>query len=338
MTTPTPQQETDQGRQQAALTFDRVSKDYRPTGRFAQENPHLLTDQGRLRAVNQISLQINFGQVTVLLGANGAGKTTTLSLAQGLLPADSGSISLLGHNPWKASPQLRAQVGIMLQEGGLPPAEHPLALLRHLARLYSNPLDPEALAQRLGIKSFEGRSIRRLSGGQRQKVALAAALIGQPKILFLDEPTAGMDPQSRAQVFEIIEEQKKAGVAVVLTTHLLDDAQRIADYVYMIDQGKVVLAGSLAQVLASGQEGNRRLHFTAPSGCRLEKIWPQGQPALELSEGPSGHYRLSGPLGPQQLADLTAYWAKEGIMPGEFNLVGRTLEEIFLELSGSDTP
>ena len=122
----------------------------------------------------------------------------------------------------------------------------------------------------------------------------------------------------------------------MLTTHLLDDAQRIADYVYMIERGRVVLAGTMAQVLASGQDDARRLTFTAPPGITLAAIWPAGGSPLRLVEEPQGHYQLTGPLTAQHLADLTAYWAAQGYMPGEFSLANRTLEDVFLELSGSD--
>ncbi|MFC6354476.1 ABC transporter ATP-binding protein [Rothia nasimurium] len=320
----------------AALIIDNLVKDFTPSKDFARKHPEALTSEGLKRAVDHLSLTIEPGQVTVLLGANGAGKTTTLACAQGLLKPTGGNISLLGHTPWGASPELRARVGIMLQDGGLPPSVRPLPLLRHIASMYTNPLDVDALAARLGIDAFNGTTIRRLSGGQKQRVALAAAIIGRPDILFLDEPTAGLDPQSRSVVFDIIREQRDAGVAVVLTTHLLDDAQRIADYVYMIEHGRVVLAGTMVQVLASGQDDARRLTFTAPPGITLAAIWPAGDSPLHLVEEPQGHYQLTGPLTAQHLADLTAYWAVQGYMPGEFSLANRTLEDVFLELSGSD--
>ncbi|MGV3017422.1 ABC transporter ATP-binding protein [Rothia sp. 88186D007BW] len=320
----------------AALTIENLVKDFTPSKDFARTHPEALTTQGLKRAVDHLSLSITHGHITVLLGANGAGKTTTLACAQGLLKPTSGSISLLGQAPWGATPELRARVGIMLQDGGLPPAVRPLPLLRHIARMYTNPLKVDELAHRLGIDTFDGTSIRRLSGGQKQRVALAAALIGRPEILFLDEPTAGLDPQSRSVVFDIIREQRDAGVAVVLTTHLLDDAQRIADYVYMIKDGTVILSGTMAQVLANGQDKNRSLTFTAPSGFTLNQLWPPADAALTLTENPAGSYQLTGPLTPQHLADLTAYWAARGIMPGELSLANRTLEDVFLELSGRD--
>lgn len=321
----------------AALVIDGLIKDFAPSKAFARQHPEALTEAGLKRAVNGLSLEIRKGQVTVLLGANGAGKTTTLACAQGLLKPDGGTVSLLGQAPWGASPDVRARVGIMLQDGGLPPAVRPIPLLKHIARMYAHPLNVEEIATRLGIDAFNGTTIRRLSGGQKQRVALAAAILGRPEILFLDEPTAGLDPQSRAVVFDIIREQREAGVAVVLTTHLLDDAQRIADYVYMIERGSVVLSGTMDQILKAGNQNEKTLTFTAPPGLLRDAIFPQAQSEnISLVEESSGFYRLSGDLTPQHLAQLTAYWAEHSIMPGELELANRSLEDVFLELAGRE--
>lgn len=312
-------------------------KEFRPSKKFAAQNPHLLTEQGLYRAVNGLSLSINRGEVTVLLGANGAGKTTTLACAQGLLKPDAGALELLGQTPWAASPELRSKVGIMLQDGGLPQYMRPVPLLRHIARMYANPLDLDPLIQRLGIDAFNGTTVRRLSGGQKQRVALAAAILGRPEVLFLDEPTAGLDPQSRAVVFEIIAELRDAGVAIVLTTHLLDDAQRIADRVFMIERGTVVLSGSMAQVLGAGGSDQQTLTFTCESGLKLTDFLKEQDAAhLVLCEKSAGRYEVTGALRPHHLAALTAYWQKLGTMPSELSLAPRTLEDVFLELSGNE--
>ena len=198
--------------------------------------------------------------MVVLLGANGAGKTTTLACAQGLLKPTRGTVRLLGENPLQADPELRAKVGIMLQDGGLPNAMHPIPLLEHISTMYTDPYPVEELAERLGIDAFNGTTIRRLSGGQKQRVSLAAALIGRPDVLFLDEPSAGLDPQSRNVVFDIIREQRELGTAIVLTTHLIDDAQKLADYVYIIENGATVQEGTVSELIAS--DGTNRLQYT----------------------------------------------------------------------------
>ncbi|MDO4898381.1 MAG: ABC transporter ATP-binding protein [Rothia sp. (in: high G+C Gram-positive bacteria)] len=319
----------------AALVISNLVKEFKPPRTFAQENLQLITERGTYRAVNNLSLDIQRGQVTVLLGANGAGKTTTLACAQGLLKPDGGSIELLGQTPWGAGPQLRSRVGIMLQDGGLPQYMRPVPLLRHIARMYENPVELEPLVKRLGIDTFNGTTVRRLSGGQKQRVALAAAMLGRPEILFLDEPTAGLDPQSRAVVFEIIAELRDAGVAIVLTTHLLDDAQRIADRVFMIERGTVVLSGSMSEVLAAGSQKRQVLTFTAERGLTLSTFFTQQQAeGLALLEKSPGRYELSGSLTPDHLVALTTYWQRTGVIPSEFSLAPRTLEDVFLELSG----
>lgn len=160
--------------------------------------------------------------------------------------------------------------------------------------------------------------------------------MGVQKFSF-DEPTAGLDPQSRAVVFDIIREQRQAGVAVVLTTHLLDDAQRIADYVYMIERGSVVLSGTMDQVLMAGNQAEKTLTFTALPGLTSSLIFTPAQAQqITLVEESSGFYRLSGAITPQHLAELTAYWAEHNIMPGEFELANRSLEDVFLELAGRE--
>lgn len=320
-----------------ALLINSLVKEFKPSKEFAAKNPHRLTEDGLHRAVDGVNLTINRGEVTVLLGANGAGKTTTLACAQGLLKPDGGSVELLGSSPWGASPELRSRVGIMLQDGGLPQHMRPIPLLRHIARMYAQPLDLDALVKRLGIDTFNGTTVRRLSGGQKQRVALAAAIIGQPELLFLDEPTAGLDPQSRSVVFDIISELRDAGVAIVLTTHLLDDAQRIADRVFMIKRGTVVLSGSMAEVLAAGGKNQQTLTFTGGTGLQLVDFLPQAQSdGLVLLEKAAGRYEISGDIKPHHLVALTNYWQKLGAIPTEFTLAPRTLEDIFLELSGNE--
>ncbi|MCY1158099.1 MAG: transporter ATP-binding protein, partial [Citricoccus sp.] len=156
--------------------------------------------RGDVEILRGVDFQARAGQVTALLGPNGAGKTTTLTIAQGLDRPDAGTVELLGRDPWRAGSALRSRVGVMLQDGGLPPSATPARLLAHVASLYRAPADMAALVERLGIGEFAGRDIRRLSGGQRQRVALAAALAGRPRVVFLDEPSAGLDPVSRQLV------------------------------------------------------------------------------------------------------------------------------------------
>jgi ABC-2 type transport system ATP-binding protein len=292
-----------------------------------------------LRVVSGVSLVAERGQVTALLGANGAGKTTTLECAQGLQKRSGGTISLLGHDPATAGAELRSRVGVMLQDGGLPPSSRPVPLLRHIAGLYARPWPVDDLIERLGIGAFSRTTVRRLSGGQKQRLALAAALIGRPEVLFLDEPSAGLDPQSRHLVFNLISELRDAGMGIILTTHLMDDAQRLADYVYIIDGGRNVAEGTVQELLQhspaveTGAEHIRTLEFEAHPGLDFAGLLPAG---IAVSEPRAGSYSITGSLTPGHLAALARWWETHDIMPASMTLQARSLEDVFLDISGKD--
>jgi ABC-2 type transport system ATP-binding protein len=292
-----------------------------------------------LRVVSGVSLVAERGQVTALLGANGAGKTTTLECAQGLQKRSGGTISLLGHDPATAGAELRSRVGVMLQDGGLPPSTRPVPLLRHIAGLYARPWPVDDLMERLGIGAFSRTTVRRLSGGQKQRLALAAALVGRPEVLFLDEPSAGLDPQSRQLVFDLISELRDAGMGIILTTHLMDDAQRLADYVYIIDGGRNVAEGTVQELLQrnpaveTGSEHLRTLEFEARPGLDFSGLLPKG---IDVSENRAGSYSVTGSLTPGHLATLARWWEAHDIMPASMSLQARSLEDVFLDISGKD--
>lgn len=331
-----------------ALSIKDLIKEFKPSRAFRTKYPERLTASGLYRAVNKVNLRVFPGEVVVLLGANGAGKTTTLACAQGLLKPTRGTVRLLGENPLQADPELRAKVGIMLQDGGLPNAMHPIPLLEHISTMYTDPYPVEELAERLGIDAFNGTTIRRLSGGQKQRVSLAAALIGRPDVLFLDEPSAGLDPQSRNVVFDIIREQRELGTAIVLTTHLIDDAQKLADYVYIIENGTTVQEGTVSELIAS--DGTNRLQYTldAPTPTREQLLPAHLRAGVELIEkvpytpardgAPSvpGEYELVGTLRPEHLAAFTSALAERYLMPISLTMEPKTLEDVFLDISGRD--
>ena len=334
--------------EEPALSIKDLIKEFKPSRAFRTKYPERLTASGLYRAVNKVNLRVFPGEVVVLLGANGAGKTTTLACAQGLLKPTRGSVRLLGENPLQADPELRAKVGIMLQDGGLPNAMHPIPLLEHISTMYTDPYPVEELAERLGIDAFNGTTIRRLSGGQKQRVSLAAALIGRPDVLFLDEPSAGLDPQSRNVVFDIIREQRELGTAIVLTTHLIDDAQKLADYVYIIENGTTVQEGTVSELIAS--DGTNRLQYTldAPTPTREQLLPAHLRAGVELIEkvpytpardgAPSvpGEYELVGALRPEHLAAFTSALAERYLMPISLTMEPKTLEDVFLDISGRD--
>jgi ABC-2 type transport system ATP-binding protein len=230
-------------------------------------------------------------------------------------------------------------VGVMLQDGGLPPSARPIPLLKHVAGMYQDPWPADELIKRLAIDTFSRTTVRRLSGGQKQRLALAAALIGNPEVLFLDEPSAGLDPQSRQMVFELISELRDRGMGIILTTHLMDDAQRLADYVYIIDAGRNVAEGTVPQLLqrnvptGAAQEHVRTLLFEAQPGLDFAGVLPD---AVDFRETRAGSYAATGALTPHDLAALTAWWASHGIMPGSMSLEARSLEDVFLDISGRE--
>ncbi|MDE9364499.1 ABC transporter ATP-binding protein [Luteipulveratus sp. YIM 133132] len=221
---------------------------------------------GTTPALDGMSWSARAGAVTAVLGPNGAGKTTTIEMAEGLRRPDAGEIRVLGTDPWQASAQHRARVGVMLQEGGLPGGTRPSRLLRHLARMYASPVEVDPLMDRLGITAFDRTTMRRLSGGQRQRVALAAALVGRPEVLFLDEPTAGLDPHARRDVWTLVKETRDNGVTVVVTTHSFEEAERLADRVVVLARGRVVADGSVAEV--AGAHGLEQSYFSLTEDVR----------------------------------------------------------------------
>ena len=219
---------------------------------------------GGKHVLNDLHLSADAGKVTAVLGPNGAGKTTMIRCATGLLQTDAGSIEVLGRPA--GSPGANDRVGLMPQSTGAWSGVRPGELLRYLASLYSHPLPPQALVDRLGIGSFVSTPYRKLSGGQQQLVNLAGAVIGRPALVFLDEPTAGLDPHARRAVWQLIAELRDAQVAVVLTTHAMDEAEQLADRVYLLDAGRVVAQGTVAELTAAGSLEQLFLSLTTGRG------------------------------------------------------------------------
>jgi ABC-2 type transport system ATP-binding protein len=197
-----------------------------------------------------LTLRAEIGSVTALLGPNGAGKTTFLRCCTGLLHPSAGTLRVLGQPP--GTPSVTPRIGWMPQSTGAWSGIRAAELLHYLATLYAHPLPVDALIERLGIGSYRSTPYRRLSGGQQQTVNLAGALIGRPQLVFLDEPTAGLDPHARRSTWNLIGELRDAGVTVVLTTHAMDEAAALADEVVIVDRGRVTVAGTVAGLTADG--------------------------------------------------------------------------------------
>ncbi|MGN9840495.1 ABC transporter ATP-binding protein [Nonomuraea sp. H19] len=296
----------------------------------AVEIVDLVKRYGGSTALDGLALRAERGAVTAVLGPNGAGKTTTVEICEGFRSADAGTVRVLGLAPDR--PELRPRVGVMLQAGGVPPAMRCGEWLRLVSRFYAHPLDAQALLVRLGLADHVRTPYRRLSGGQQQRLSLAAAVVGRPELVFLDEPTAGLDPQARHACWELVGDMRSAGVSVVLTTHHMDEAERLADHVVIIDRGRVVAEGTPASL--TGAE--RQLRFRARPGLTLEELLNALPTGSAAKESPAGHYIIEGLVGPELLATVTAWCAAEGVTADDLRIERRTLEDVFLELTGRE--
>ena len=299
----------------AALEIDRLRKSY--AGRTV---------------VDGLSLALRPGTVLALLGPNGAGKTTTVEICEGFRAPDAGAVRVLGLPPRDAS--LRARVGVMPQSGGAYPGLRCAEMLRLVASFSVSPLDPDELIDRLGLSEVAGTSYRRLSGGQQQRLSLALAVVGRPELVFLDEPTAGLDPAARRATWELVEALRRDGVSVLLTTHLMDEAERLADDVVIVDAGRVVAAGTVAELTRTGAVG--QLRFRATPGLDLDQLLNALPLGCAAKESPSGDYLVEGVIDPQLLAAVTAWTAGQGTLATDLRVESRTLEDVFLDLTGRE--
>lgn len=293
-----------------------------------------------VRVVDGLSLTAAPGAVTAVLGPNGAGKTTAIECCEGLRTPDAGRVRVLGLDPVADGARVRSRVGVMLQDGGLPAAARAAAVLAHVAALYARPRPLGELTDRLGLRPLGRTQVRRLSGGERQRLALACAVVGRPELVFLDEPTAGLDPHARLAVRDLVAELRDEGVAVVLTTHLMTDAEELADHVVVVDHGRVIAQGSPATLVAGDGDGDA-LALTAPPGLATT-LTAQLAAELEVREVAPGDYRVLAPAGlalddrsrAAVVAALTSWAAREGVLVTGFSTPRRTLEDVFLDLTG----
>jgi ABC-2 type transport system ATP-binding protein len=299
----------------------------------AVEVVDLVKSYGSRRAVDGLSLTVPRGSVLALLGPNGAGKTTTVEICEGFRKPDSGRVRILGMDA--TSPALRPRVGVMLQDGvGGYTAASAREMLQLFASYAAHPHSPDELLDIVGLSSVAGTQVKRLSGGQQQRLSLALALVARPELVFLDEPTSGMDPQARRGTWELIRSLRADGVTTVLTTHFLDEAEQLADSVVVIDAGRVVAQGSPAELTRSGAEG--QIRFRAMPGLPLQSLLeslPTGSRAVETEPG---RYVVTGDVTPQFLATLTAWCAAQEVLAEDLAVQRRTLEDVFLDLTGRE--
>ncbi len=266
----------------------------------------LVMTYGDKHAVQGLSLTVETGSITAVLGPNGAGKTTTLETCEGYRIPQGGSVRVLGLDPQTQRRELLPRIGVMLQGQGAWSGATAMEMLRHISRLHAHPLDIAMLADRLGLHECGKTPYRRLSGGQQQRLGLAMAIVGRPELVFVDEPTAGMDPAARRTTWELLRELREDGVTVVLTTHYLEEAEHLADQVHIIDHGRLVASGTPEEL-------------TRGSSATIQLVVDQ-----ELSTTAEADIRA-----------VVAEWGRRHDVAVESMTFGsRTLEDVFLEITG----
>ncbi|MBD8869395.1 ABC transporter ATP-binding protein [Nocardioides sp. MJB4] len=288
-------------------------------------------------AVDGLSMRVERGSITAVLGPNGAGKTTTLETCEGFRRPQAGSVRVLGLDPVRQRRDLLPRIGVMLQSGGAWSGIRAEEMLRHVAALHAHPVPVGLLVERLGLDECGRTPYRRLSGGQQQRLGLAMALVGRPELVFVDEPTAGMDPAARRTTWDLLTELRGAGVTIVLTTHYLEEAERLADQVHVVDHGRVIASGSPFELTRSRGRATIRLVVTEP--------FPESAPEslrralgedTEVTQINQQSLLVTGPADASTLAKVSAWCEEQGVLPESLTLAQRTLEDVFLQLTGRE--
>jgi ABC-2 type transport system ATP-binding protein len=290
---------------------------------------------GDVTAVDGLTFDVAPGEVFGLLGPNGAGKTTTVEILEGYRVPDAGTARVLGLDPVRDGPGLRPRIGVMLQSGGLYPGLRPLELLRLFAAYYDDPESPEALLDTVGLRDSVRTPVRRLSGGQTQRLSLACALVGRPDVVFLDEPTAGMDPHARATTWELVRDLSGRGTTVMLTTHAMDEAETLCDRVAIITGGRLAALGTPGELTRHAAADE--VWFAAAPGIDLVALAGAVGLAVEaVTEDRPGEYVLHAPGTPARIADLACFLRDRDITLAALQAGRRSLEEVFLRITAED--
>jgi ABC-2 type transport system ATP-binding protein len=288
-------------------------------------------------AVAGLDFDVERGEVFGLLGPNGAGKTTTVETLEGYRTPDAGVVRVLGLDPVADGAALRGRIGVMLQEGGLYPGLRPRELLGLFAAYYDDPDDPDALLDLVGLRDARRTYVRRLSGGQAQRLSLACALIGRPEVLFLDEPTAGMDPHARATTWQLVRDLRARGTTILLTTHAMDEAEHLCDRVAIVSGGRLAAIGSPAELTAAG--GDDELRFSVDVDVDVVALAAAlGVTPEEVDVDARGEYVVRTPGTPKLIAELACHLRDRGVLLSALHSGRRSLEAVFLSLTAEEKP
>jgi ABC-2 type transport system ATP-binding protein len=282
-------------------------------------------------AVDGIDLEARQGEVLVLLGPNGAGKTSTIEALEGYRRARSGQLAVLGLHPINDHSALTLKIGVMLQKGGVYPMLGPRQALNLFAGYYPDPIPTDTLLDLVSLHPVAGTPWRHLSGGEQQRLSLALALIGRPRVAFLDEPTAGVDPEGRHAIRAVIADLRSQGVCILLATHELGEAETLADRIVILSAGRIVRQGTPAEL--AGASGTSTSSFGAPAGLDTASMAEAIGDGATVKESAPGRYRIEGPSGPRVAATLTGWLATRDITLADFR-TGRSLEDVYFDAVG----